>query len=38
MAASVTSVSGVAPTKLPPIAKRTLALPSRRAWMERTTS
>lgn len=38
IAASVTSVSGVAPTKLPPMAKSTLALPSRRASMERTTS
>ncbi len=38
MAASVTAVSGVAATKLPPIAKKTFASPSRRAWMERTTS
>lgn len=38
MAASVTSVSGVAATKLPPIAKNTLACPSRRARMARTTS
>lgn len=38
MATSVTSVSGVAATKLPPMAKKTLASPSRRAWMERTTS
>lgn len=38
MAASVTSVSGVAATKLPPIAKNTLACPSRSARMARTTS
>ena len=38
MAASVTSVSGEAATKLPPIAKKTFASPSRIARMARTTS
>lgn len=38
IAASVTVVSGVAATKLPPMAKKTLASPSRSAWMDRTTS
>ncbi len=38
IAASVASVSGVAETKLPPMAKKTLASPSRSARMARTTS
>lgn len=38
IAASVTSVSGDAATKLPPIAKNTFASPSRSALMARTTS
>ncbi len=38
IAASVTSVSGEAETKLPPIAKNTFASPSRSARIARTTS
>ncbi len=38
MAASVTSVSGEADTKLPPMAKKTFASPSRRARIAATTS
>ncbi len=38
MAASVTSVSGEAETKFPPMAKKTFASPSRSARMARTTS
>ncbi len=38
IAASVASVSGAAPTKLPPMPKKTRILPSRSAWMEPTVS
>ncbi len=38
MAASVTAVSETAETKLPPIAKKTLTLPSRSAWTASTVS